>query len=642
MKKLKRIIIIALLVFLGVMGYRYYKNHYSVSATTLTVTENDYLETLKSKDSEIPGMTKYDKLMAGLNPDSDDTDNDGLTDNDELNKYNSDPTKKSTAGDFYSDKYKVDNGMDVNTWYEYNEEIKYQWNECPEVILNAECLDDTYAVVEDTNISEEAGVQIFKKYRVYNYGNTLSIDVSDILSSYQLSEDNLGIFLYRTGGSPEAASYKIVDGVAQLKDKLNKNAIYYVYVVNKNDEKNSKIAEQIEDINNAIIGAVVDQSYSLVVIKPLYSFLAGWIFDTDAGVQMYYVDCGSEWINTSNITEMCDAVNFMISSEGRFNINSECIKCVTFEEYKELLEKAEKRDLFIDHHFRGSIVNQPFDQYVTWCYFSADDMGDLDYSNFKEEKRVAIEYGGVFNLQDETLSFGNFATDIAPNGVCMGVATLTAKVHNDKGMTPTGELYVDDTFGNVKWDLSTDSENTTLTDMGLNDYKDSDFVSKRSDSHVKVTAKSDGEQQFLNMVSCYWKEGNDLVKKNCNYMYPGITNYPLSNINEVTRFMDDGKIVICGMGADNGKSQGAHAVVLYAYERLESGEIVFSVYDNNYPNLESKDLRLVIYPKKSSYGYSDTFDYVYETPQYSFDSATSSKYFLIFMDEDHQTFGVNS
>ena len=96
-------------------------------------------------------------------------------------------------------------------------------------------------------------------------------------------------------------------------------------------------------------------------------------------------------------------------------------------------------------------------------------------------------------------------------------------------------------------------------------------------------------------------------------MYPGITNYPLSNINEVTRFMDDGKIVICGMGADNGKSQGAHAVVLYAYERLESGEIVFSVYDNNYPNLESKDLRLVIYPKKSSYGYSDTFDYVYET-----------------------------
>ena len=57
-------------------------------------TEEDYIEGLKDQMSEIPGMTKYDKYEMGLDPENDDTDGDGLTDNQELNIYHSDPLKQ--------------------------------------------------------------------------------------------------------------------------------------------------------------------------------------------------------------------------------------------------------------------------------------------------------------------------------------------------------------------------------------------------------------------------------------------------------------------------------------------------------------------------------------------------------------------
>lgn len=46
---------------------------------------------------------------------------DGLTDKEEIEVYGSDPLKASTAGDLYTDKYKVEHDMDVNKKYDYEE-----------------------------------------------------------------------------------------------------------------------------------------------------------------------------------------------------------------------------------------------------------------------------------------------------------------------------------------------------------------------------------------------------------------------------------------------------------------------------------------------------------------------------------------
>lgn len=73
--------------------------------TGLEVLDQDtFIESLKSIDSDIEGMTQYDKYKAGLDyHDGSDSDHDGLTDKEEIEVYNTDPLKSSTMDDLYTD-----------------------------------------------------------------------------------------------------------------------------------------------------------------------------------------------------------------------------------------------------------------------------------------------------------------------------------------------------------------------------------------------------------------------------------------------------------------------------------------------------------------------------------------------------------
>ena len=56
-----------------------------------------------SKDSDGDGITDCDEEELGLNPEKSDTDSDGLSDGDEMNKYNTDPKNPDTDGDKLND-----------------------------------------------------------------------------------------------------------------------------------------------------------------------------------------------------------------------------------------------------------------------------------------------------------------------------------------------------------------------------------------------------------------------------------------------------------------------------------------------------------------------------------------------------------
>lgn len=61
----------------------------------------------------------YNRMKkAGLTGIQYDKDNDGLSDEEEIDVYHTDPNKISTSGDLYSDYYKVKNALDVNKQYE--------------------------------------------------------------------------------------------------------------------------------------------------------------------------------------------------------------------------------------------------------------------------------------------------------------------------------------------------------------------------------------------------------------------------------------------------------------------------------------------------------------------------------------------
>ncbi|MDO4509291.1 MAG: hypothetical protein Q4B53_05150, partial [Lachnospiraceae bacterium] len=147
-------------------------------------SQEGYEAFLAENVSDIKGLSKLDKYKMGLNPDEQsDTDGDGLTDKEEIEKYSSDPLKRSTAGDLYTDAYKVENNMDVNTYYEYDKPIEFKYNKCPEVQLTASVEDDLWAVCELYSINLVDGYDVLGSYNIYNYEGLVSIDVSNYISS---------------------------------------------------------------------------------------------------------------------------------------------------------------------------------------------------------------------------------------------------------------------------------------------------------------------------------------------------------------------------------------------------------------------------------------------------------------------------
>ena len=144
-------------------------------------------EVWKNTPSDIEGMTKWDKYKAGLSVAAGaDTDGDGLTDREEIEVYKTDPLKVSSAGDLYSDGYKVQNGMDPTAAYDYGGDYEFPYNTCPEVSLVPKSPTDFNAVVTALpDVESVSGLQVYTAYRVYNYGGRFSADLADLLSRDQ-------------------------------------------------------------------------------------------------------------------------------------------------------------------------------------------------------------------------------------------------------------------------------------------------------------------------------------------------------------------------------------------------------------------------------------------------------------------------
>ncbi len=132
---LKKILKIALvlaiisgIMFAVVWGKQWYEQrNYKKHFDPVAMNNMEYVEELheqwKNTPSDIEGMTQLDKRQMGLYvEDGSDSDHDGLTDKEEIEVYHTDPTAYSSAGDYYSDSYKIANGMDLDKKYDTPEE----------------------------------------------------------------------------------------------------------------------------------------------------------------------------------------------------------------------------------------------------------------------------------------------------------------------------------------------------------------------------------------------------------------------------------------------------------------------------------------------------------------------------------------
>ena len=662
-KILKLIIIIAVIVAIIVFGIIFIRKHNSANTTLLTGYDVDwdgYLTSLKDQPSDIDGWSKYDKYAYGLNyEDNSDTDHDGLTDKEELEEYGSDPLSRSTAGDLYDDGYKVANDMDVKTYYEYEDDISFKYNECSEVTLTADDPTDLYAVVQDYtgyDVSEFGIDSTYKTFMIYNYSGAVSIDFSSICKKKKISISDIDIYVYEGSflisdlGEMEKCSFQSSDdNIVTLSKDFDENSTYYILAIKKDSKDdngfysllsgtltNSTPGEEGNEVGIALIygSPSLNQFVGITAhimcseldtkekTKAFVKSVVDYSNNNVLGGDITVDDSAVEIVSAADITAKYNSLKKLIPSAGYDPSDPDSVNLLNY--------------FFVFTYYTEEIDDGMYDSLES---------GESD-STVKYD--TATNSSGVtsFDKYTDEFPFENFGTKWSQRGSCGGIALFTSMLYNNKRVSSSGSYTYtrEDETTTIDWDISADSSNATLLDPGLYDYKSSLFVEKHTDSHATyLKGLTKGEKQFAKMIGAYQRESLDKIDNEEYMLYNG-EEYKWKTIKKTMEYLEQDKIVNLGIYLTDGTG---HAVNLYDYYINDYGEVVFSVYDSNFPQ-DQRDGFTMLYnrcylvvKKTVNPEGKDTFQYLYYptsgNSQYAATSCsvfTDMHYFIVF-DENY-------
>lgn len=577
MKKLsmKKIIIILFLICISiVMGifcydkYQEYKMQKFLESPEGKVftfsmahieTEEEYLERIKTEPSDIEGMTRYDKYEMGLNPDDgSDSDFDGLTDKEEIEIYDSNPKEASTAGDLYIDSYKVENGMDLHIYYEYDKEIVFENNKCEEIILTAnDPVDLCTYVYSCTNSYMLEGYDIYAAYSISNYSGQISIDLTDILQNNNINLSDINILIYEDWDNIKKYNFTKNDNIITIQKELDSYKLYDIFIVQKSI---SGYINMLRRGDNIIHPAFLYETKGTAIIcgSPILS-----LFFKVPMIITYNENDSNDFLN-----EVINYTNDFVGEECVDN-NSKTIKEKSNIDILKIYNDLQK--YFPSFEYKGDINNFTIRQSF-FCYFNYNDLEDVNIKN-------------SFDIYMDELPFGNFGSYISEGGNCAGISHLTAYLYNTGTIPQNGNYDINENT-NIIWNLTTDKENETLLDKGLYDYKDGNFIKEHGENQIlNNNSLSTGELEFVNMIGCFWKEANDKIDIKDYDKRTGFWHYDYELIEKMKDYIDDGKILDAYFLFTNGS---LHAVNIYGYyEDVNDEDIIwFEIYDNNFPQDE--------------------------------------------------------
>ena len=585
-----------------------------------------YLDLHGDEPSEIEGWTIRDKYNAGLSIDEGepDTDHDGLTDKQEIEVYGSDPLKKSTADDLYTDGYKAEHGMDVTAYYEYEGEITYPGNTVDYVTLLTPTVYNLEADIrqlEKDHYSVE-NYEIHAAYIFMDYNGKLNMDLSSVLREEGLSVKDATILQGAPIGTKFVISDYQPDDNGMLMDVDMES--YTVFLVAKCTSKD-KTPGRSENLKfgranaNGLEDSDITGADGLVVYN-----MAAEAFGMIP--EIYYVSTGDEekdrsvkdalinWADTK-ITDG-DWIRaggtgiFNIGSNEKFNITD--ANCVAVSQDKLNKEKAKCQT--IDNVLPG-------DSHITCClwdsktatwqdelfrYTSLDDIVQFDVAEMASESHTEqMKY-------DYEFPFSNFCSIISPGGNCAGIAYITSYMYNN-GTLPamtgsydfsdnneTGiksEYYKDKMYFNID---ATAGDNADLVSGAFYDFQNADFV--KTNTTKKITYNFLGEecedivmdtdkmgvpeQEYVYMVGCYWAFANKECKGHLRRT-DDLLDYQL--IRDIMNKLDHNKMLylnIILVNAEEGTPVGGHAVNIVSYEvdPDDADTVYLYLYDSNFPH----------------------------------------------------------
>ena len=543
-----------------------------ISYSAKSESLSGYYTLLASQKTDIEGMSKLDKIMSGLLvEDGADTDGDGLTDKEELEVYHTDPRKKSTADDLYSDKEKVDMGVDPTKPIHDDRQGKVINNSVSEVDLTVDTVDKAYASIQnvtgvfetlyhnDTTVYPWVGkYTIYRDYIISGFTGNMSVDVGQILSENKgLSADDFILLVSYDCNFNKVRKVNIKVNRNVLNTELKNEDTHLVIVANK--KKKSTINQLISNLE------VIKSDPAQAIAGNLDMKLSG--FDALAvgfpifRPTIYYSSSGNEETDKGWLKSMASssvAVFEMAPKEKNFKQVSKTELIV-----RKTIAKIFNHVIPHNDDHTGRILPVYFNYEDTIGFTAADTIVGKEQAE-KSADSVEIDEtktnGAAIGSNQPTLikaeqnqdflpgnvfPFGNFKTNFANNGICAGISSYTMNLYNQGTVSPFGSFdlsKIEDTSqtdgSTVTFDISKDAENKTLLDRGLSDFRNKQWM---DDFQSGNTAPTDADNQFFNMLAAYWGISNTVDAS--PYMTSTANRPSYATIKRMMAAIDSGKIL---------------------------------------------------------------------------------------------------
>ena len=592
-------------------------------------------EYFKDGPSDIKGMTKSEKVNAGLNPaDGSDSDYDGLTDKEEIEQYSSDPLKASTAGDLYTDGYKVAHNMDLHTKYDYEGDSSFSINGFTFTAVSpfdfdAKISNGTKEISKYKKYEADRDIDyddVYEVYMINNYSNnTFVVNLNDVfVNNTPIDGEKITLKIFENFDKEPISGVDIKEDDNTFTVTLPQNmfpmSTYTVFIC----KDKGVIGGFLSSFNDVVSGTTdsTSEDASESENARYQSLITHWpfmCFIFNVYPKIYITDTATE----QQIADTVRMANACYKESNPFFVKKGYEKVFTKEDCKVVSKRyiKEKTDFLESvfgrrYMYMGLMSDRMF---FSGCYSPLDQYTDMYAAEREEKKELAKEFSG-----NDRFCFSNFNTNYYTDGhgVCSGYAWLVSMIHDHDGLNSLSGSYYSPYYDTeVSYDMdANDPDNLTLLDRYVGDYKAYKFKILAIGDKAFNGPLTDDEKEFTKMVSAYWAQFNDAISQGDVALRGFISNKSMNflswqTVENMKKSLDDNKILEWSFNIDD-KYGSAHTVNLISYDTYDcdgtNDTVLFDVYDSNYPNdtLTLKCKKII-----SSRG-DESFTYEFSAKQY--------------------------
>lgn len=582
------------------------------------------IESLKEEESDIEGLTKYDKLKKGLDPkDYSDTDGDGLTDKDEIEVYHTDPLKISTSGDGIADGYKIKNNLDVNEKYDLSSINYAPYTTFSNIEIKDKSEENSLVYIKEIEGYKVQGVEALKMYSITDYEGIVEIDFSEDLKNI-----NNGYIIVKKGYlDNDYIVLKDKNGIVSVDVGIDGCVVGIIPNLNVDLLDNTTLDFSLDNSALNLNSSFNDSIFLCFPIMWLSGDITFYFFEKEpiglksknraTEIKNLFMPYFEEMNKEDNI-DFNLVIQHKYVSAFEYKMYSRICKYFMSSNYvMDILEtqgvKSTEEDKKNIETIMAFFVLSTEIRGSEWKTFDINKI-DKDAEIIDIVKEKPSKYMTTFDISLDALPFENMGTYISPGGNCAGFSLITMSLFNNSLYKEKGSATLNEKT--YSYDISDKEEFKTFFDKYLYDYRSETYwTSTYKDKKISEMSRDEFKEkdaEFLDFLGTKWAEANSQTKKTQGFSWFNFED-DWSKFEIVkSYFENNNKLLYIGVTAPN----GGHAIIGYGVEPDSDDPNVWYiyVYDNNFPNNKFGenivDNRIKIV-RKSHWFSEDTYEYDY-------------------------------